>query len=72
MFRYFIFGFIIFFCLNLTLSGQTISGIVISEFYGPIPGAVVWVPQTNIGTVTDINGNYSIIWNGKKQPHFLI
>jgi len=57
---YLIIGFILQFCSTISTSGQTISGIVISEFSEPLAGASIWIPQTNIGTVTDNNGNYSI------------
>lgn|GEM_PF-6225298 len=54
-----ILGFLLF-CFTINTSGQTISGMVISEFSEPLAGASIWIPHTNIGTVTDNKGNYSI------------
>jgi hypothetical protein len=48
------------FCFTINTSGQTISGIVISELSEPLAGASIWIPHTDIGTVTDARGNYSI------------
>ena len=39
--------------------GRIVSGVVNSE-EGPVPGVTVVVKGTNIGTVTDINGYYSM------------
>ncbi|MFN8239771.1 MAG: carboxypeptidase-like regulatory domain-containing protein, partial [Bacteroidales bacterium] len=39
--------------------GTKVSGTVTSD-EGPVPGAVVQVKGTDYGTLTDINGNYSI------------
>src|SRR6188768_2740627 len=40
---------------------RTISGRLTSTDDGtPLPGVSVYIKGTNIGTVTDINGNYSI------------
>ena len=38
----------------------SVSGKVISDLGDPIPGATVMVSGTTIGTVTDIDGNYSL------------
>lgn len=40
--------------------GTTISGIVVDDFGSPVPGTVVMVPETTIGTVTGADGRYSI------------
>lgn len=53
-------GFFLQFCFTINTSGQTISGIVISELSEPLAGASIWIPHTNVGTVTDTRGNYSI------------
>lgn len=37
-----------------------VSGIVVDSNQQPLPGATVQIEGTTIGTVTDINGNYSI------------
>jgi len=39
---------------------QTVSGLVTDESGVPLPGATVVVDQTNNGTTTDFDGNYSI------------
>lgn len=39
---------------------NAVSGQVLDSENRPLPGATVTVPETTIGTVTDINGNYSI------------
>ena len=39
---------------------KTINGQVSSNDEGPLPGVNILVKETTIGTVTDINGNYSI------------
>src|SRR5690554_2162128 len=51
--------------LALTVQGQntiqvTIKGKVTDEEGVPIPGVTVSVPDTGIGTATDIGGNYSL------------
>ncbi|WP_343851864.1 TonB-dependent receptor [Algoriphagus jejuensis] len=49
------------FCISITSFGQTqaVQGVVTSEGE-PVPGALVLVKGTQRGTVTDIDGNYSI------------
>jgi len=45
---------------------QTVSGLVTDESGVPLPGATVVVDQTNNGTTTDFDGNYSIsVSNGQ-------
>ncbi len=39
---------------------NAVSGQVLDSENRPLPGASVMVPESTIGTVTDINGNYSI------------
>ena len=39
---------------------KTINGHVVDEVNSPLPGVAVKIPATNNGTVTDINGNFSI------------
>ena len=41
--------------------GITISGNVIDNAGDPMPGVSVFIPGTNIGTATDINGAYSLL-----------
>ena len=45
---------------GFTFAQQTISGLVTDEAGVPLPGATVVVDQTNDGTTTDFDGNYSI------------
>lgn len=39
---------------------NSVSGRILDQENNPLPGATVMVPETTIGAVTDINGNYSI------------
>jgi len=39
---------------------SSVSGQVLDQENNPLPGALVMVPETTIGAITDINGNYSI------------
>ena len=48
------------FLSNYSYSQQTISGVVSDETGETIPGATILELNTNNGSVTDINGNYSI------------
>src|SRR6056300_644976 len=45
---------------GFTFAQQTISGLVTDEAGVPLPGATVVVDQTNDGTTTDFDGNFSI------------
>ena len=47
------------FLISIGMYAQTITGIVVSED-GPLPGATVQVKDTDNGTSTDFDGNYSI------------
>lgn len=42
------------------LSINAVSGQVLDQDNRPLPGASVRIPETTIGTATDINGNYAI------------
>jgi len=57
---YFILGFYLQFFLVINVPGQTVSGTVVSESSEPLAGASIWIPYTNVGTVADYKGNYSI------------
>jgi TonB-linked SusC/RagA family outer membrane protein len=53
----------VFMCLNLiafSQEGKKITGTVTSAEGESLPGVNILVKNTNIGTVTDINGNYTI------------
>ncbi len=39
---------------------NSVTGQVLDQENNPLPGATVMVPETTIGAVTDMNGNYSI------------
>lgn len=41
-------------------SGRIVTGTILDEFGDPVVGATVLAKGTNTGTVTDINGNYSL------------
>ena len=58
--------------LGSVVFGQVkVSGTVTEENGTSIPGVAVVVPQTTIGTVTDINGNYSLqVEEGTQQLTF--
>lgn len=60
IYRGLIIGLLLPFCLVANLYGQTITGKVISELSEPLIGASIVIHDTNIGVVTDNNGNYSI------------
>ena len=45
---------------GLIYAQQTISGLVTDETGVPLPGATVIVDQTNDGTTTDFDGNFSV------------
>lgn len=47
------------FIVSLTY-GQKISGMVVDEFDSPLPGVSIVVVDTNRGTITDFDGNFSI------------
>jgi TonB-dependent starch-binding outer membrane protein SusC len=57
--------YILFFIISLSgaplLQGQTITGVITDRFSGEtLPGANVMVKGTTTGTVTDIDGNYTL------------
>ncbi len=47
---------------------RTITGTVTDEAGLTIPGATVLLQGTTIGTITDIDGNYSIVLTNQKDP----
>ncbi|MDP4240890.1 MAG: SusC/RagA family TonB-linked outer membrane protein, partial [Bacteroidota bacterium] len=58
--RRIILGLILLFSCSMTLHAQQIKGKVTSTDAGPLPGVSVRLNGSSTGTVTDINGNYSI------------
>ena len=52
--------FLIGFGLFSTLNAQTVSGTLSDESGEPLIGVNVLVKGTDVGTITDIDGNYSI------------
>ncbi len=60
--------FLLFAGLNFAMAqSRTISGTVTSSDDGkPLPGVTVQVKGTTIGTITDLNGKYSITFNPKQ------
>lgn len=63
-----------FLCLPLSISGQNtifVKGIVEDQMHERMPGVTVSIPGTNTGTVTDVNGCYSInVPNNTKELMF--
>lgn len=56
---------------SLNQNGNSVSGVVLDSEREPIIGANVMIPGTTIGTITDVNGKYSItIPNGQNQLQF--
>jgi len=53
--------FISFICISsLAVIGQEVKGVVVDELREPIPGVSIIIEGTTKGTVTDINGTYSL------------
>lgn len=48
------------FISTLTVIGQEVKGVVVDELREPIPGVSIIIEGTSKGTVTDINGTYSL------------
>lgn len=48
------------FQINALAQDRTISGIVTGEDNTPIAGVTITIPGSTLGTITDINGNFSI------------
>jgi len=45
---------------SFAFSQQTISGVIVDDKNIPVIGAAIYVKGTTIGTVTDIDGKYSV------------
>ena len=45
---------------------KTVVGTILDENGGPLPGASIRIEGTELGTVTDIDGNFSLLVKGKK------
>ena len=58
----------LFLCVGMTLAQTAVKGTVVSQEDGqPIVGATVHVPGTQVGTVTDANGQFKLtVPAGKK------
>lgn len=52
-------------------SGTTVTGAVIDEFGEPLPGANVIVKGTTNGTVTDLNGRYTVTITPEEKTTFV-
>ncbi|WP_236262936.1 SusC/RagA family TonB-linked outer membrane protein [Aggregatimonas sangjinii] len=60
--RSFLFAFVLLFGISLHAQSITVSGTVTSgDGVGPLPGVNVLVKGTTTGSVTDFDGNYSIV-----------
>ena len=44
----------------LSAQNKTVSGTVVDETSFPVPGAAITIPGTNTGTVSDLDGNFSL------------
>ena len=71
-----LFAFVVMFCVLFgCLTGimaqqsgkRTITGTVVDEDNQPLPGVTIVVTGTTIGTITDMNGNYSLQIDGTVQ-----
>jgi TonB-linked SusC/RagA family outer membrane protein len=49
------------FCLHQTHAQHTITGKVTDEIQEGMPGTTIQVKGTTLGTISDLNGNYSIV-----------
>lgn len=47
-------------CISTYAQEKTVSGTVVSEESGPLPGVNVLIKGTKVGVLTDFDGNYSI------------
>lgn len=53
---------------DLSLNGNTVTGVVLDDTRAPLGGTSIFIPGTTIGTITDVNGKYSItIPNGQSK-----
>lgn len=50
----------LFLCLGMALAQSQVSGTVVDEQGEPVVGASIRVSGTNTGTITDVDGNFSI------------
>ncbi|WP_291528325.1 mucoidy inhibitor MuiA family protein [Bacteroides sp. UBA939] len=56
---------------DVNLNGNMVSGVVFGEDRTPLPGVNIIIPGTTIGTISDVNGKYSItIPNGQTKLQF--
>lgn len=63
-----IFSFMFFLAASVSLSAQnTIKGSVLDSEGNPIIGATVYVQNTKQGTVTDVDGKYSLVFAGSSD-----
>ena len=51
---------ILLFCCSITFAQNNIKGSVKDSSGSPLPGSTIVVVETNLGTTTDFDGNYSI------------
>ena len=47
---------------------RTVRGRIVDKEGEPLPGASIWVKETTIGTVTDVEGNYLINLTNTSNP----
>ena len=58
--QFFLILLILSFCFPSVWAQQTMKGVIVDESNLPLPGATVLVKHTQKGTISDVNGNYSI------------
>jgi iron complex outermembrane recepter protein len=70
--KYLIFFFLFIFSMRIAIAQNKISGIITDSDHLPLPGASVFIPEMNKGTVSDQNGNYELmdLPNGKVKIQF--
>jgi hypothetical protein len=62
--------FILLYATNLMAQEKTISGVVTADEGYTLPGVNVLIKGTSVGTVTDLNGAYSITAGSENTLQF--
>ena len=55
---------------TMAFAQKQVTGTVVDESGSPVPGVSVFVDGTNVGTVTDARGNYTLTLRGGDALHF--
>jgi TonB-linked SusC/RagA family outer membrane protein len=64
-------------CFGQDVSGQdashvVVSGVVTDDAGEPLPGAAVWIKETSIGVICDVDGKYTINTGTVKNPILMV